>query len=80
MKIYKLFIRYWYGQVVDIIKTKDLYHYVGKLFLSSTDSILRIDYKELESEDSCQIYDPCCKLCRVHCKKYLGSKVDGEKA
>ena len=71
MKIYKLFIKYWYGLRVKIIETDDLYHYVGKLYMKGIDHIDRIDYKELNSIDDCPIYEPCCEVCLTKCKKYL---------
>lgn len=72
MKTYKLFIEYWYGKIVDIIQTNDLYHYVGELFLSSINKIERIDYKELGSVNDCQYYKPICEQCmkRRICNKW----------
>lgn len=70
-QMYKLFVRYWYGVRVYIIETDDLYHYVGKLFLSSINHIERIDYKRLDSLEKCPIYEPCCEVCMDKCERYL---------
>lgn len=70
-KLYKILVKYWYGWVVDIIETDDLYHYVGKLYLDSLNYIERIDYKVLDSLEECPVYEPCCKVCRRKCEKYL---------
>lgn len=71
MKVYKVFIRYHDRLAVNIIKTDDIYHEIGKIYCQSMESIKRIDYKELKSLDSCPIYEPCCEVCLQQCGKYL---------
>lgn len=65
MKTYKLFIRYWDGLKVDIIKTDDIYHYIGKLYCTSIEKIERVDYKELIDEKYCIPMDDICKVCSM---------------
>lgn len=65
MKTYKLFIRYWDRLEVDIIKTDDFYHYIGKLYCTSLEKIERVDYKELIDEKYCVPMDDICKVCSM---------------
>lgn len=50
MKKYVLYIRYWFGLRVKIIRTNNIYEYVGKFYLSSMQQIKRIDYGEIKND------------------------------